>query len=225
MAHTLKIAHTLTADGIQLQFGNRKILSDIYLHCETGRIAGLLGGNGQGKTCLMQIIYGTLKGYSRCVRIDGANVPFAYRHPELLTCLPQFNFIPSSLSLRRVFSDFKVSYDDFEHFFPEIKGAYTSRIGNLSGGQRRLVETYVILCSPSRFTLLDEPFTYLTPLHVEKISAILKTVSLRKGILITDHMYAHVTDICDDLYLLAKGKTHLVKDIGDLQRLGYLAGI
>ena len=52
--------HTLEVDSIQLAFNNRRILSDIYLKCETGKITGLLGRNGQGKSCLMKIIYGTL---------------------------------------------------------------------------------------------------------------------------------------------------------------------
>lgn len=52
--------HTLEADSIQLAFGQRQILTDIYFKCETGKIIGLLGRNGQGKTCLLNIVYGTL---------------------------------------------------------------------------------------------------------------------------------------------------------------------
>jgi len=46
--------HTLEADGIQLEFNGRSILSDIYLKAETGKITGLLGRNGEGKSCLMK---------------------------------------------------------------------------------------------------------------------------------------------------------------------------
>lgn len=42
-----------------------------------------------------------------------------------------------------------------------------------------------------------------------------------KGLLITDHMYRHVTGISDKLYVLSGGKTHLTKSIYDLERLGY----
>ena len=54
----IKMIHTLEADGIQLDYNGRKILSDIYLKCETGKIIGLLGRNGCGKSSLMKIIYG-----------------------------------------------------------------------------------------------------------------------------------------------------------------------
>ena len=42
-----------------------------------------------------------------------------------------------------------------------------------------------------------------------------------KGILMTDHLYQHITDISDSLYVLANGKTHLTKQISDIEKLGY----
>lgn len=62
--------HTLEADGIMLEFGERRILQNIYLQCKTGEVVGILGRNGQGKSCLMNIIYGKLKPLSKSVRID-----------------------------------------------------------------------------------------------------------------------------------------------------------
>ena len=61
--------HKLEADGIQLAFDERNILTDIYIKCQTGKITGLLGRNGQGKSCLMEIIYGT-RPADKSVRID-----------------------------------------------------------------------------------------------------------------------------------------------------------
>lgn len=216
--------HILTADGIQLSLDGRKILSDVYLRLETGYVCGLLGRNGQGKTCLMNVIYGTLKAYYSCIRIDGVNLSSAYRHPSLLTFLPQFPFIPRQLRLKRIFSDFGLSYRAFADAFPEMKDHEIEPMARLSGGQQRLVETYVIVCSDARFTLLDEPFTHLTPLHAEGIAALIAAVKNRKGIMITDHLYPQVEGISDDMYVLTGGKTHLVKDIGDLENLGYVNG-
>ena len=60
------------------------------------------------------------------------------------------------------------------------------------------------------------------PIHIEKIKAILQTEKNTRGILITDHLYEHLTEICDPLYLLANGKTWLAREKQDLQRLGYI---
>ncbi len=212
--------HLLEADSIQLEFDGRKILSDIYIKCETGKITGLLGRNGEGKSCLMKIIYGSLKA-GKSVRIDKMAYYEAYKHPELLRYLPQFNFIPKSLTLKRIFKDFNIDYGVFARRFPEFLSKYTIAIGKLSGGERRMVELYSIIKPVSHFALLDEPFTHLNPLQTEKVKELLLEEKVNKGFLITDHMFREVTAICNSLYVLTKGKTHLAKSIEDIETLGY----
>ena len=92
--------HTLEADSIYLEFDMRRILSDIYIKAETGKITGLLARNGQGKTCLLNIIYGNLNPQSRSVRFDGVYTVDTFKRTDLLTYLPQFSFIPQSLTIK-----------------------------------------------------------------------------------------------------------------------------
>jgi ABC-type multidrug transport system ATPase subunit len=212
--------HILETDDIQLEFNNRRILSDIYLKCETGKITGLLGRNGQGKSCLMQIIYGTLK-CEKSVRIDNVSQNKAFRLPELLLYLPQFNFIPKSLSLKRIFRDFELDYSVFQIRFPEFKKRDQGHIKQFSGGEQRLIGLYLIVKSKTLFAMLDEPFTHLNPTQIEKVKDLLMEEKENKGILITDHMYKNVTDITDSLYILSNGKTHLSKNPDDLETFGY----
>lgn len=212
--------HTLQADSIRLEFDGRIILSDIYITCETGKITGLLGRNGQGKSCLMKIIYGDLPS-EKSVRFDNVAQYEAFKRPDLLLYLPQFNFIPARLSLERIFKDFELDYLLFAKNFPEFESRSRSPIGNLSGGQRRLVELYVIVKSKSQFAMLDEPFTHLNPIQVQQVRELLLEEKNNKGLLITDHMFRHVTGISDSLYVLANGKTHLTKNIGDIENVGY----
>jgi len=214
--------HTLEADGIQLDFGLRRILSDVYLKCETGKITGLLGRNGQGKSCLMNVILGTLNSSINSVRFDGNVTRNVAKRPDLLLYLPQFNFIPKSLKVKQIFDDFQLSYPDFENRFPEFKEKYDSKVSHLSGGQWRTVEIYIIAKTPSLFAMLDEPFTHLNPIQIDKIKEFLLEEKANKGFLITDHMYQHLLDVSDTVYLLKDGKTHLTKSIQDLDDLGYV---
>jgi len=216
--------HTLEADGIQLQFGGRPILSSVYLKCETGKITGLLGRNGEGKSCLMKIIYGTLK-CDNSVRIDSLAQHEAFKRPDLLLYLPQFNFIPKALSLKRVFQDFALDFQLFADKFPEFASNYKSPVASLSGGGHRLVELYVVVKSKSFFAMLDEPFTHLSPLQIEKVKELLLEEKTNKGLLISDHMYRQVMEICDNLYVLANGKTHLTKSFTDIETLGYALSV
>lgn len=213
--------HVLEADGIQLSFDGRKILSSIYLKCETGKITGLLGRNGVGKSCLLKIIYGTFH-CEKSVRIDQIAMVESYKSTDLLRFLPQFNFIPKSLTLRRVFSDFELVYQSFLFWFPGFEDKYNATVGSLSGGERRLVELYVILKSVSQFAILDEPFTHLDPLQIEQAKELLKDEKINKGLLVTDHLYRHITEVSDNLYLLRDGTTQLTQNIHELKAAGYI---
>ena len=212
--------HRLEIDSIQLAFNNRSILSDIYLKCETGKITGLLGRNGQGKSCLMKIIYGTLSA-EKSIRFDAITQQTAFKRPDLLLYLPQFNFIPKNLTLKRIFTDFELDFSNFLVAFPEFTNHYQSSIANLSGGECRLIEIYVIVKSKSQFAMLDEPFTHLNPLQIAKVQTLLLNEKENKGLLITDHMFRYITTISNNLYVLNNGKTYLTKDISDVESLGY----
>jgi ABC-type lipopolysaccharide export system ATPase subunit len=161
--------HKLEVDSVFLEFGNRKILSDIYLKCETDKIIGLLGRNGNGKTSLMNIIYGNLNCNSKSIRFDDETNLEAYKNPDLLMYLPQFNFIPKGLSLKRIFKDYELNFEDFENLFPFYQSKYKSSFQSLSGGQRRIIEIYIISKSKTQFVILDEPFSHLSPIQIEQI--------------------------------------------------------
>lgn len=213
--------HILEADGILLEFNTRSILSNIYLKCKTGEITGILGRNGEGKTCLMNIIYGNLNPLGKSIRFDSISVPQAFKRPDFLTYLPQFNFIPGHLTIKKIFSDFELDFKFFETLFPEYGSRYASRLDTLSGGQRRLIEVYSIICMDSKFSMLDEPFSHLMPIQIEKINELIEENRKTKGFLITDHLYRNVIKLCDQLYVLKDGTLHRTSNVSDIERLGY----
>jgi|SRR6185437_3521366 len=203
--------HLLEYDSIRLVLDSRPVLTEIFMRCETGKIVGLLGRNGQGKTCLFNIVYGVLPA-ARSVRIDKVCIVQPFKRPELIRYLPQFNFLPGHLTVKRVFADFELDFSELEHRFPEFRPAYHARLKSLSGGELRFIEIYLILRSATQFVVLDEPFTHLMPIQVEKMSELIQEEKERKGILLTDQLYEYVNAVCDELYVLSNGKTQLIKD-------------
>ncbi|MBE9468062.1 MAG: ATP-binding cassette domain-containing protein [Bacteroidetes bacterium] len=213
--------NTLEIDSVILEFNNKRILQDVYVKIETGNIIGLLGRNGSGKSCLMNIIYGKLIPNEKSVRINNKYNSKKYFPQETLTYLPQFNFIPKSLTIERVFKDYKIDFDKFLIHFPEFKKYYKSKIKLLSGGEQRIIEIYAILVSNTKFCMLDEPFSQVMPKHIDSIKKIIISEKENKGIIITDHMFEHIIDICEDIYVINNGKTYLTKNIEDIEKLGY----
>ena len=212
---------TLEIDSVILEFGTKRILQDVYLKCETGKITGLLGRNGTGKTCLMDIIYGKLIPNDNSVRLNERALLRSTRLPSDIMYLPQFRFIPKSFSLNRIFEDFNLAFSDFIRVFPEFEKYNKSKLWALSGGEQRIMEIYLIVASETKFCLLDEPFSHVMPLHIDRIKNLILKEKKNKGILIADHLYKHIIDICDDLYVLNDGKTALTNSIQDLVTLGY----
>jgi ABC-type multidrug transport system ATPase subunit len=216
------MTHKMEFDSIQLSFGQRVILSDIFIRCETGKIVGLLGRNGAGKTCLFRVVYGDLPARNKSVRFDSIALPKPFTRPEFIKYLPQFNFIPKFLSIRAVFQDADLNFSDFIDRFPEFRPMAKKNVSSLSGGQRRFLETYIIVKSKTQFVLLDEPFTHLMPLQIEKLLELLFEEKRSKGFIITDHLYGKIIQVADELYLLKDGKTHFLKTSDEIERFGYI---
>ncbi|MFN8345836.1 MAG: ATP-binding cassette domain-containing protein [Spirosomataceae bacterium] len=198
----------LEADSIELSFGDRKILQNIYLRIPGNRVTAVLGRNGGGKSCLLQIIFGTLTPTYKSVRWNGQYIKSPYRTPGLVRYLPQHPLTPASMRVGEAFEWYGIRTDSVNcEKMPLLKN---QRMGQLSGGERRFLETLMLLLSPVQFVLLDEPFSHLSPLYVEQLKTIIQTQKANKGILITDHLYREVLDVADQTYLLQNGTTYLL---------------
>lgn len=210
-------------DNIELYFKEKRILNGVYLKAETGKVTGILGSNGCGKSCLLNIIFGNLKPKYQLIRVDGKPVLKRLYQTKLVAYLPQYHFIPKALKLSMVFKQFHVNWYDFIVFFENFKTFKNYRFSDLSGGERRLVETFIILKSDKKIILLDEPFSHLAPLYIEKIKALIAEEKHHKVIIITDHMYRHIVNVSDDIYLIKNGHTKLIKDLKELEFYKYLS--
>ena len=212
----------LEIDNVELNFDAKKILKAIYFKAEKGKITGILGSNGSGKTSLLRIIFGELLPKNKLIRID--NKPFIkplYKK-GFIKFLPQFHIIPQNLSLQSSFNFFNASLVDFLLDFPNFKTKEKLKISQFSGGERRLIETYIILKSDAEIVLLDEPFSHLAPLYIQKLKELMKAEKHHKIIIITDHLYNDILEVSNTLYLLKDGWSRLVKSPDELIQFNYV---
>jgi len=210
----------LEADSIDLSFADRKILQNIYLKMPTNQVTALLGRNGSGKSCLLQIIFGTLSPAYKSVRWLGEYVESPYRRQGLLRYLPQHPLTPSSMRVEEAFRRYNINIDTIE--YEKMPLLRKQRMGQLSGGERRYLEALMVLFSPAAFVLLDEPFSHLSPLYVEQLKIHIQAQKCRKGIVITDHLYKEVLAVADQTYLLQNGTTYLLTNpYRELKDRGY----
>lgn len=214
--------NTLEIDNVELNFGFAEVLKAIYFKAEKGKITGILGRNGSGKTSLLRIIFGELTPNNKLIRIDNKPILTPLYKKGPIKYLPQFHIIPYSVSLQNGFNYFNVSLANFLTDFPLFKTKKNYRFSDFSGGEKRLIETYIILKSDTKIVLLDEPFSHLAPLYIQKLKELLEIEKQKKIIIITDHLYKDILDISDDIYLLKDGWSRLLKSNEELIQYKYL---
>jgi ABC-type cobalamin/Fe3+-siderophores transport system ATPase subunit len=171
----------LKADSIQLAFGDRTILQDIFISCAQGEVVGLLGRNGCGKSSLLKIIFGTLQPSYQYIGIDDEPVKKGYL--SNIGYLPQHNYLPRGIAIRKLgtmlvdkkywneFANTKI-YNDQQH----------KRTEQLSGGELRQLEMLMILYGKADFILLDEPFTHVTPIRQIILKPLSKKFQTQKAL-------------------------------------------
>lgn len=218
--------HILEVDGIQKKYNDRVILSDVYLKCETSQIIGLLGRNGSGKSTLLKIIIGLLSAPNKCIRIDLVSKNNENNVFNDISYLSQEQFIPNHLSVKKAIllsiDKQKIKFFCEDEFIQPILG---KRISHLSGGELRYLEIKIVLFNSSKFVLLDEPYSGLSPIMVDVVNELIKENSEKKGIVITDHNYKNVIKISTQVVLIKDGKTHYIRNNAELVEKGYLVDL
>ncbi|MDO5969899.1 ABC transporter ATP-binding protein [Flavivirga aquimarina] len=210
-------------DNVELYFNNKLILNGVYLKVETGKITGILGSNGCGKSCLLNIVFGNLRAKYSLVRINNTPILKPLYQTKLISYLPQHHFVPNKIKIKTAFNLFQVDWDTFVNVFETFIPFKNLYFNKLSGGERRIIEIYLILKCSGKIALLDEPFSLVAPLYIERIKALIEGEKQNKAIIITDHMYRHLISVSDTIYLLKNGSTKLINDLKELEDYKYLS--
>lgn len=212
---------TFELDNVELSFNGKCILYGVYVKAETGKITGILGSNGCGKTSLLRIFFGNLPCNNKLVRIDNKGTLKDLYLIENVKFLPQTDFLPD-ITLKKLFSFYKISWEGFMLKFPSFGDYKNIRLKELSGGERRVISIWLTIKSDAKLILLDEPFTHLTPVYTSIIKEELIAEKENKAILLTDHLYQDIMEIADDLYFIKDGCSRTVSSAKELEKLGYI---
>ena len=207
----MQSVNRLLVDSVHLEFDRLQVLQSAFITAQTGRVTGVLGRNGCGKSCLFKCIMGGIKPQNIFVRFnDEPETDYAHIGKRV-KYLPQNVFMPTNMTLGEAFDLYEVDYNGLVAFDNKFHTYQRMTSGQLSGGEARIAEMYMVLNSEAEFCILDEPFSNVAPKYVEMMQDLIQTHKTTKGIIISDHMYEQVMDITDDLFLLRDGYTFPIK--------------
>ena len=191
--------------------------------------------SGTGKSSLCAFLYGSRTDYAGRILFDGADSRTlsarqwtTLRRRSLSLLFQDLRLfdeltVGENIRVKNDLTQFKTP-DEIDRLLEAagIAGKSNTPVGKLSLGQQQRVAFIRCLCQPFDFILLDEPFSQIAPLHVATLQTLIRQEKATKGILLTDHMYRHVTGIADRLYVMADGQAYPCENDEDLVRRGYL---
>jgi ABC-type lipopolysaccharide export system ATPase subunit len=213
-------------DSVLKSYGNKQILSDVFISCNKGEIVGLLGRNGAGKSTLLKIIFGSVKAEYKFIKVGDKYINGVFDNRNKIKYLPQNNFIPNHIKVStiiKMFCDRASTLLIMNNHL--IKPHLNKKSKQLSGGERRILEIFLIIFSNAKFIMLDEPFNGVAPIHKEEIKKLIVEQSINKGFIITDHDYRNILDISTRIVLIHDGGTREIKNNDELVRYGYISEV
>jgi ABC-type multidrug transport system ATPase subunit len=211
----------LYVDSVSHYYGHKLVLNNAYIKCNIGEVIGLLGRNGSGKSTLLRIIYGSLTPHFKHLKLNGELIKKPYLTNKI-AYLPQDFFVPKYMRVNELVNLYSSTYKEELLSINTIDKHLCDKIGDLSGGERRLIECLLIIYSNSTFVLLDEPFSQVSPLIIKEIQSHIIKFRSTKGFIITDHYYEQILDIATRTVLLHNGANYPINGIDDLKLHGYL---
>lgn len=141
------------------------------------------------------------------------------QHKIEIDSLPDTSSIPSNMKTDKVLELYNISADAVDDTVFKL---LRKRINEISSGERKYLETFMILHKKCLFALLDEPFMFLSPLMRDNIKNLIQIKSREKGIVIADHNYRSVLDISNRILLVKDESIYELKDEKDLRDRGYI---
>ncbi|MCL2203981.1 MAG: ABC transporter ATP-binding protein [Defluviitaleaceae bacterium] len=198
--------NAVAIQGMNKKFGKKEVFRDLSLAFPAGRVIGLLGENGIGKTTLLRLIADILKPNNGEIRVGGEIVSRKTRGQVSFMLAPE-NFY-SFMKVRDAVQYFRDFFPDFDHkraerLCEEFGLKPKEIIKKMSKGQQERLCILLCLCRRVPLYLLDEPIAGLDPkFKHESIKAMLANTDEEQTVIISSHLLRDLETVFDEIFIL-----------------------
>lgn len=192
-------------------------LNNVNLSIESGKIIGLLGPNGSGKTTFIKLLNGLLKPTEGEIFIDGQNPGVETK--KIVAYLPDKNYLDNSKTVKAILQLFADFYDNFDlekaqNMLKDLGIDITRRFKLLSKGMKEKVQLILVMCRRAKLYLLDEPIAGVDPAARDYIlNTVIKNYNRNATVIISTHLIADVEKVLDEAIFISKGEILLYQDV------------
>lgn len=207
---------------VSKRYGFKHALNGVTLALPKGKIIGLVGENGSGKTTVLKLMAGLLSPNAGVVALDGKKI--TRRVAAKIAYMPDTDLFYPYFTVGQLFEFYDSQFEDFQlkkakEIADFLKVSLDVKISTLSKGNRGRVKIAVTLGREADYYLLDEPFSGLDPMVREDISKglIRFTDTERQTVLMSTHEIKEVEPLLDELIVLKEGRILAHKEIDEIR--------
>jgi ABC-type branched-subunit amino acid transport system ATPase component len=215
----------LTVRGLNVSYGESKVLFDAELHVNPGQVVTCVGRNGAGKTTLLKAIAGFLRPTSGSILFNGIDLTGrrSYDIARMgLKYIPQDKKVFSDLTVREnlelgSYATKDYNWEPVTGHFPRLKNLMDRKAGYLSGGERQMLMIGRAILGSPKVLLIDEPTEGLAPSVVAHLRNAFKELSKKSALVIVEQNLPLVCAISDKIYALKEGR--MVAELKDRESI------
>lgn len=218
---TAALTPVVKIDKLTKKYRGVTALDDLSLELAPGRIIGLVGENGCGKTTLLKILAGLLSDWSGSVSINGHSLGPTTKKD--IAFLPSVDFLDPTLDARHAIELYERFFADFD----AVKARQTidyfglpfdRQLKEMSRGMGEKLHIALVMARRAQLHLLDEPISGVDPAARDVIlSGILADFDANSTLLLSTHLIADVETILDDVVMLKNGRLLVARNADDLR--------
>lgn len=214
------MSRLLSVDNVSSGYGLTPVLHDVTMHVDRGEVVAVVGANGMGKSTLLRTITGLVHPTAGEVTFDGVRITGMPAHDIVshgLAMVPEggrlfmFMSVLENLQLgafnRASREDMKQTLDEVMTLFPILRERRDQAAGSLSGGERQMCAIARALMSRPRMLMLDEPSLGLSPVMLEKVFDLVRTVVASRDltVLLVEQNVADALEMANRAYVIDHG--------------------
>ena len=188
---------------------------------EPGRVVGLLGPNGSGKTTMIKLANGLLTPSSGEILVDGKKPGKDTK--AIVSYLPDKEYLPEWMTAKQMMDFFEDFYSDFRRekameMLTRLGVSADMRIKQMSKGTREKVQLILVMSREARLYLLDEPIGGVDPATRDYIlETIIRNYNPEAAVIISTHLIADVEQVLDDVIFINNGRVTLQSSVDDIR--------
>lgn len=199
------------------QYGDIRAVDDLTMTIEPGKIYGLLGKNGAGKSTTMNIVTGYISASSGNVSVCGhdifkeanaakKNIGYLPEIPPLYGEMTVYEYLMFCAELKGIKKADRTGMVDEVMEKTKIDDVEDRLIRNLSKGYKQRVGLAQAIIGYPPIIILDEPTVGLDPVQMIEIRELIKELGKEHTVILSSHILSEISAVCDYVYIISKGK-------------------